>query len=117
MKNLGYYNGTIDLIEAVTVPMNDRATCFGDGCYDAMYCRNYIIYCLDEHLDRLYNSAALLGIRPPYTKAETADLLRELGTYLPRYMLPAILEKLEELPFTVNGKIDRKGLRERAESV
>ncbi len=78
MKNLGYYNGTIDLIENITVPMNDRATCFGDGCYDAMYCRNYIIYCLGEHLDRLYNSAALLGIRPPFTKTDLGDLLREL---------------------------------------
>ncbi|MGN1345365.1 MAG: aminotransferase class IV [Eubacteriales bacterium] len=78
MKNLGYYNGSIDLIENITVPMNDRASCFGDGCYDAMYCRNYIIYCLNEHLDRLYNSAALLDIHPSCTKAELADLLQSL---------------------------------------
>lgn len=78
MKNLGYYNGRIDLIENITVPMNDRATCFGDGCYDALYCRNYIIYCLEEHLDRLYNSAALLGINPPCTKAELGELLYDL---------------------------------------
>ena len=26
MKNLGYYNGRINLIENITVPMNDRAT-------------------------------------------------------------------------------------------
>ncbi len=78
MQNLGYYNGKIDLIENITVPLNDRANYFGDGCYDAMYCRNYIIYCLTDHLDRLYNSAALLGINPPCTKSELGDLLSDL---------------------------------------
>ena len=44
------------------------------------------------------------------------ELASVLRTYLPRYMLPAITERLECLPFTVNGKIDRKGLREKAEN-
>ena len=57
MKNLGYYNGKYDLIENMTVPMNDRACYFGDGLYEAVYTRNYIMYALDEHMDRLYDSA------------------------------------------------------------
>lgn len=43
-------------------------------------------------------------------------LLKALGVYLPRYMLPAHIEKLGALPLTPNGKIDRKGLKERATS-
>ena len=78
MKNLGYYNGTIDLIENIQVPMMDRANYFGDGCYDALYSRNYKAYCLTPHLDRLYNSAALLGIKPPMTKEEMAALINNL---------------------------------------
>ena len=49
--------------------------------------------------------------------AEEKTVHSELAKYLPRYMLPAIIEKLPELPFTANGKIDRKGLRQRAEEM
>ena len=46
---------------------------------------------------------------------ESAELQRSIGALLPRYMIPAICEKLDVMPLTDNGKIDRKGLRERAE--
>ncbi|MCR4694540.1 MAG: amino acid adenylation domain-containing protein [Pseudobutyrivibrio sp.] len=35
------------------------------------------------------------------------DLIKALKTKLPRYMLPNKVIKLEEMPFTANGKIDR----------
>ena len=78
MKNLGYYNGKYDEIENMVIPMNDRAHYFGDGVYDATYSRNHIIWNLQEHLDRLYNSARLLQIDPPCTKEEMAELLKEM---------------------------------------
>ena len=78
MKNLGYYNGKYDLIENMTIPMNDRAHYFGDGVYDATYSRNHIIWNLQEHLDRLYNSARLLEIEPPCAKEEMAEILKEM---------------------------------------
>ena len=78
MKTLGYYNGKYDEIENMTIPMNDRVCYFGDGVYDATYSRNYIIYALDEHLDRIFNSAALLGIVPPCSKKEMGDILSEM---------------------------------------
>ena len=79
MKNLGYYNGRFDLIENMTVPMNDRACFFGDGIFEVAYCRNYKIYSLEEHMDRLYVSAAKLGLNIPITKAEFSALLYELS--------------------------------------
>ena len=78
MKNLGYYNGHYDEIENMVIPMNDRAHYFGDGVYDATYSRNYIIWNLQEHLDRLYNSARLLEIEPPCPKEEMAEILKEM---------------------------------------
>ena len=78
MKNLGYYNGRYDLIENMTVPMNDRACFFGDGIYEAVYTRNYKIYALDEHLDRFYDSADALDIVIPHTKKELTDIINDL---------------------------------------
>jgi len=78
MKNLGYYNGKIGLIEEMSVPMSDRACVFGDGIYDATYTRNHIIYNLKEHVDRFFSSAAKLRIAPPFTKEELSSLLSEL---------------------------------------
>ena len=78
MKNLGYYNGKIGLLEEMTVPMYDRAGYFGDGIYDATYSRNHIIYTLDAHIDRFFNSARLVGMEVPMSKSELGELLCDL---------------------------------------
>ena len=78
MKTLGYYNGTVGELESMQIPMLDRANYFGDGIYDVTYCRNYNIFALEEHIDRFFQSAKLLKITPPLTKAELATLLKEL---------------------------------------
>ena len=41
------------------------------------------------------------------------ELTKELKTLLPRYMLPNVTEKLDTMPLTPNGKIDRKLLKEK----
>ncbi len=78
MKNLGYYNGKIGLIEEISVPITDRAFYFGDGVYDAVMCRNNIPYLLYEHINRIFDNAELLGITPPTTKEELKHLICEL---------------------------------------
>lgn len=78
MKNLGYYNGKYDELEKMSVSMLDRAFYFGDGVYDVMYSKNYIIYAEDEHIERFFDSAAKIGIRPKESKDEIRALLRSL---------------------------------------
>ena len=78
MENLGYYNGTYDLIENMTVPMNDRACYFGDGLFEVVYTRNHKPYAIDEHMDRMYAGAEALGIRIALSKEELTRLICSL---------------------------------------
>ena len=78
MKNLGYYNGKFGEIEEMSIPMNDRVCYFGDGVYDATYSRNYKIFALDEHVDRIYNSARLLSMNITETKEEMKAILLDM---------------------------------------
>ncbi|MDR2435494.1 MAG: aminotransferase class IV [Treponema sp.] len=78
MKTLGYYNGEIGEIDEMHIPMNDRVCWFGDGVYDAAIAANYIVFTLDEHIDRFFNSARLMEMTVPVSKAGLAELLRSL---------------------------------------
>ena len=78
MRTLGYYNGIIDELESIKVPMLDRACYFGDGIYDVAFSRNYHIYALEEHVDRFFASAELLKIKPTLSKQELCSLLQSL---------------------------------------
>ena len=78
MKDLAYYNGEIAPIDELRVPINDRVCYFGDGVYEATMVSNHKIFALDDHLNRLYNSARMVDIQIPYTKEEMAELLKEL---------------------------------------
>lgn len=46
-------------------------------------------------------------------KIDKAELYQYLKTWLPHYMLPALIVNLPTLPFNANGKIDRLTLKEK----
>jgi acyl-CoA synthetase (AMP-forming)/AMP-acid ligase II len=47
-----------------------------------------------------------------YTGEQTpAGLLKTVKGLLPRYMIPATVRQLENMPLTANGKLDRQALR------
>ena len=53
-----------------------------------------------------------------YTSNELKpDITSHLQTLLPRYMLPSMVIRILTMPHTPNGKIDRKGLKEKAENL
>ena len=80
MDALGYYNGNWGPLDEMTIPMNDRGCYFGDGVYDAACSANGIIFALDEHVNRFFNSAKLLEIELHYTKEDLKKILCEMLT-------------------------------------
>ena len=42
--------------------------------------------------------------------ADAEEMQKHLSQYLPRYMMPAVLRRLDAMPLTDNGKIDRRTL-------
>lgn len=81
MKTLGYYDGKIDELKNMKVPMLDRACYFGDGIYDATYSRNKKIFAIDEHIDRFYHGLERVNIKFSMTKNRLRELLYELVGY------------------------------------
>lgn len=75
MKNVGYYNGKLGPLEEMSVPMRDRAVYYGDGCYEAALCAGGAIFALSEHIDRFFNSLALLRIELDISRAELEEIL------------------------------------------
>jgi D-alanine transaminase len=78
MKNLGYYNGRYGLLEYMSIPMLDRSIAFGDAIYESVYTRNYIPYCLDEHIDRFFASAKFFNMNLSFTKNKLKDIILDL---------------------------------------
>lgn len=78
MKDLAYYNGKITAIDDMMIPANDRGFYFGDGIYEAAMVFDHKIFALQDHLDRMFNSASMLRIELPYTKEEVGALLTDL---------------------------------------
>jgi len=75
MKNVGYYNGNIGLLEELMIPVLDRGMYFGDGVYDATYCANRKIFETDFHIERFYNS--LKAVKIPFAMPKE-ELVAEL---------------------------------------
>ena len=64
----------------------------------------------------LYNSERKKIVLFYLGDVDEKELGAVLKTKLPRYMLPGKICRLEEMPFTPNGKIDRVTLKKRAEA-
>lgn len=80
MKSVGFYNGSFGALEDMLVPMNDRGCYFGDGIYEASYGRNGLIYSVEEHIDRFFRSAKILGLNFGFSKYDLRNILFETAS-------------------------------------
>ena len=77
MEGIAYYNGEFLPISEAKISITNRAVFFGDAVYDAAIGRNGRIFALDEHIDRLFESAKVLKIAIPHTKSELHEIITE----------------------------------------
>jgi len=65
-----YIDGKWSPKSAATVSVFDHGFLYGDGVFEGIRSYNKLIFKLDEHLDRLYESAHTIMINIPLTKKE-----------------------------------------------
>lgn len=65
-----YINGQILPQEKAKISVFDHGLLYGDGVFEGIRAYNGKIFALDQHLDRLYDSAAAISLKIPITKEE-----------------------------------------------
>lgn len=71
-------NGELLERSKATIDIEDRGYQFGDGVYEVIRVYNGKMFTEEEHLDRLWASAASIGIEIPYSKKELQEQLKLL---------------------------------------
>jgi D-alanine transaminase len=71
-------NGELIERDHASIDIEDRGYQFGDGVYEVIRIYNRKLFTGNEHLDRLWDSAASIGIHIPYTKGELKEQLLQL---------------------------------------
>ncbi len=75
-----------------------------------------IIDGVDDAAVITYGEAGKLRLAAFFTgNAETSEIVKEMHSKLPLYMHPHVLKRLDTMPMTASGKIDRKALPDPAE--
>ncbi len=72
-----YVNGIWTKDSEATIPVFDLAVLRGFGIFDFLRTYKHIPFLLNEHLDRLWNSARLMQITVPVTKQELEKIITE----------------------------------------
>ncbi len=63
-----FLNGKLIDIDKACVSVTDSSFLYGAGLFETMRSYNGVVFALDDHLDRLFFSAAALAINNPYDK-------------------------------------------------
>ncbi|MFZ2447287.1 MAG: aminotransferase class IV [Syntrophobacteraceae bacterium] len=72
-----WYGGIITDPALMMVPLDDHLVHRGDGIFEAFTCRNWNIYALERHLNRLDQAAAAFGLNIPVDRPGMVEIIRE----------------------------------------
>lgn len=59
------------------ISVYDHGLLYGDGVFEGIRCYNKNIFRLKEHIERLYVSANIIGLKIPISKEEMSEIVRE----------------------------------------
>ncbi|KAB2836079.1 MAG: branched-chain-amino-acid transaminase [Candidatus Brocadia sp.] len=72
-----YLNGQILPQEDAKISVFDHGLLYGDGVFEGIRAYNGKIFTLQQHLDRLYDSAKAIALTIPITKDEMAEAIKK----------------------------------------
>lgn len=72
-----YLNGRIVPQEDAKISVFDHGLLYGDGVFEGIRAYNGKIFTLDQHLDRLYDSANTISLTIPITKEEMGNAIKK----------------------------------------
>jgi len=70
-----WLGGIIKNPHLMTVPIDDHMVHRGDGVFEAMKAEGRAVYLMDEHLQRLFNSAEKIALQSPYDMASLKKII------------------------------------------
>lgn len=70
-----YINGEFHKREDAKISVFDSGYLVGDGIWEALRLHQGVLVFLDDHLDRLWSSAATVGMTFPFSKSELTDTI------------------------------------------
>lgn len=73
-----YLNGSFVPKEKALISVFDHGLLYGDGCFEGIRAYGRNCFCLDEHVERLYNSARLISLEVGLTPEAFADVVIEV---------------------------------------
>jgi branched-chain amino acid aminotransferase len=71
------YGGIITEPLLMVLPVDDHLVHRGDGVFETLKCVNGLIYCFNEHLDRLIYSAGMISLTPSHQRDEMALIIKQ----------------------------------------
>lgn len=77
LEPLVYVNGEFVEKSKATVSVFDHGVLYGDGVFEGIRAYNGIVFKLDEHVERLFNSAKVLQLEVPLSRHEMAEAIME----------------------------------------
>ena len=72
-----FVNGEFMPASEAKISVFDHVVLYGDGVYDTMCAWNHMVFKLDEHVDRLYESAHAIKLEIPLTTEELKQVVLE----------------------------------------